>query len=283
MNMYYFMNSIGVGDFCHAAVVFNHFKVKYINVYSQFNRLTKILIPSAENIVNDNSGKIIWPQSPATFRCHLTDYCALTGFDANLEPDEKSFNTSIKSGSDFKLPDKKYVLIYPYFTSFVREMSIDVFNAIKWWCIKNDILPVICGSTEKIPNHIAYMYPMHPYGMDTSDCLDLTNKLELHDIIHLAQNALTFVGVDNGLMHLSSFSETHGIWGFTSVLPKRRLPYRHGVLGWNTTVIEPKSRCRYCQEKVLYQHDFKTCFNGNRECVFELDPKDFVAALEKLL
>lgn len=283
MDIYYFINTIGVGDFCHASVVCDFFKTKNISVYPQFNSLAKILIPGVESIMNDNRGKALWLTSPASFRCHLSDYCAMTGFDAGLEPEEKSFNTKINSYSKIKLPEKKYVLIFPYFTSFVREMNIDVFNAVKDWCLKNDIIPVVCGSNMKIPNAGVYMYPMHPYGMDTSNCLDLTDKLELQDIIYLAQNALAFVGVDNGLMHLSSFSETHGIWGFTSVNPKRRLPYRHGVLGWNTTIIEPKSKCKFCQEKVIYDHNFKYCLNGNRECVYTLDPNDFINALEKLI
>lgn len=283
MDMFYFINTIGIGDFCHASVVCNHFDVKNISIYPQFNSIAKILIPNTENIVNDNRGKAIWLPSPASFRCHLSDYCALTGFDANLDANEKSFNTKINTYSKIDLPNNKYLLIFPYFTSFVREMRIEVFNAIKLWCIENNIIPVICGSRNKIPDHNVYLYPMFPYGMDTRNCIDLTDKLELNDVIYLAQNALGFIGIDNGLMHLSSFSETHGIWGFTSVKPNRRLPYRHGVLGWNTTVIEPKSNCKYCQERVIYDHSFKSCLNGNRECVFTLDPNDFVNALNKLI
>lgn len=136
-------------------------------------------------------------------------------------------------------------------------------------------------------------------GVDYSVGIDLRDKTTLIEAANIMRHAKAVVGLDNGLLHLSATTNVPSVWGFTSVQPGHRLPYRDGKMGKDMVVIaQPQSLgCRYCQSKMhyIYGHDYRKCFYQSEknydskkiqplpyQCLDYMKAESFVKALETL-
>jgi len=91
------------------------------------------------------------------------------------------------------------------------------------------------------------------------------------------------IGLDNGLIHLAGMTDVPIVAGYTTVDPYYRVPYRHGVKGWNCYVVEPTSECRYCQTEHFetYGINFLECGIMSKECMYSLTFDKWLAKIQE--
>jgi hypothetical protein len=219
--------------------------------------------------VNINSLKM-----PLTHHAHL-----FTRNEVVLDP-EKHRYLSIPVDGSLRAVQEPYVVITTGYTAKVREFRAPVINQIIRYLRKQGITPVLLGSHSANAGRDGEITATFDDKIRADLTVDLRNKTYLMTCFHYLGNAKAVLGVDNGLLHLASMSPTNVIWAFTTVRPEHRLPLRQAG---NNFVIEPSSKCRYCQSDSYYVlHDFRKCFYNTFDCTKSLTAKPFIDILEKL-
>ena len=101
------------------------------------------------------------------------------------------------------------------------------------------------------------------------------------EALRIINDAEMIIGLDNGLLHLAGLTDTKIVAGYTTVDPYYRLPYRHNVLGWNCSIVEPTSECRYCQTEhfCTYGINFVICNIGTETCKNSLTLDKWLGAI----
>ena len=85
-------------------------------------------------------------------------------------------------------------------------------------------------------------------------------------------------------------SKGKSIWGFTTVLPEHRLPYKDGVQGKDCLVVIPNEKelaCIGCQSKMNFApttHNFTECFYGENDykCIDLMSSDKWIDQLQKM-
>lgn len=220
----------------------------------------------------------------STLKTHLTHHAFHTLLD--MEP---------PSASDCNYPSLvvrpvslsgKYIVLTTGFTAKVREFPAKEINKTAQWCLANGYKVVFLGANAA-PHHDGYtIMGEFDKTVDYTVGLDLRDKTTLREAVDWLGNASAVVGVDNGLLHLAACTEVPIVAGYTTLNPRLRLPYRHGILGFAVEVVEPEESlgCRGCQS-VMYDSnfDFRNCWYGDYACVKQMESIKFIEALRKVL
>lgn len=222
-------------------------------------------------------------QFHTTMGTHLVDHAFNTIVDRdNITMEDKSYPRLPdleEKRQAFPLPGK-YVVLTPGFTSPVREMLPEVVNGIARGAAALGLGIVYLGSyTTNIDTNASF-----GDGVDYSLGLDLRNKTTMLEAAAVMQKAVAVIGLDNGLIHLAGMTDVPIIVGYSTQVPELRLPIRDGVLGKGCYVVQPKT-CFGCEPAIRfrYDHDFRTCYVGDKLCLKEMPAEDYLAHLRSLL
>lgn len=235
-------------------------------------------------------------QNYTNLGAHMTEHA----FEiiCHTKPDNKnhlnyvSFDLTYVDIAKFNLP-KKYVILTTGFTAPVREFLPEYINEISQYIVSKGYTPVFLGkhSTNTGIKHV--IKGNFSNEIDFSVGIDLIDKTTLIECVKICEESHGVVGLDNGILHLAGCTDVPIVGGFTTVNPNHRMPYRHGVLGWQYfPVVPPESlKCKFCQSNWQFTngHDFTKCFylenkqDTEIKCLKELKAGLYIEQLEKIL
>lgn len=216
---------------------------------------------------------------------HITDHAFITIVGTQVEDKHKNYiQLKPVDTSKFKLPEN-YAIITTGFTSQTREWKPEYIKEVTDYLVTKGITPVYLGKAQNSTGtkHIV----TSEFNADLSNGIDLLDKTTILEAHGLISKAKLVIGLDNGLMHLAGMTETPSIWGFTTVEPRHRLPYRNGKLGDKCFVVTPKNLdCFGCQSNWNFADttvDFRFCPYKDYKCVDEIKPELWIEQIDKAL
>lgn len=217
---------------------------------------------------------------------HLTDHGFYTIAHRQVDNNHKNYiQLDPIDVSEFNLP-KKYVVITTGFTSQTREWLPEHVNGVTQYCIDKGYTPVYLGKSYTQSYLTTGITGKFKANYENGiNLIDKTNLFEAHSIMN---GGFATLGVDNGLLHLNSMGKAPAIWGFTTVDPIHRLPYKDGIMGKNCLVVTPDSKklgCTFCQSNLNFapeSHTFTKCFYGDYKCLEEINAEKWIQKLKEL-
>jgi ADP-heptose:LPS heptosyltransferase len=102
---------------------------------------------------------------------------------------------------------------------------------------------------------------------------------DIHGQARLIASCACYVGSDSGLLHVAGATDTPIVGVFTCVRPEYRLPWRHGVLGWQCEAVVPDLPCVGCQERAPIPTTIEVCERGAAVCATSVDAMAILAAV----
>jgi ADP-heptose:LPS heptosyltransferase len=209
---------------------------------------------------------------PTSIHTHLVDHFSMSICDAMFKEHQKDYPL-IDPG---KLPinkmlGRKYVVIAYGATTEHRRMLPEVLAGLVDYFSSRNIEVVLigkrdhalrCSSTITNPTFDAI-----PEGV-----INFIDQTTMPEALAIIRESEMVIGLDNGLIHMAALTDVPIVAGYTTVDPYYRLPYRHGVKGWNIYTVEPDSNCRYCQTETFctYALNFLKCQTRTKECMNSL-------------
>jgi len=112
-----------------------------------------------------------------------------------------------------------------------------------------------------------------------NNVLNLTNKLSIHEIMILIQKSNVFIGMDTGLLHIASCTDTPLVGLFTCANPIYRLVERKA----QSVALIPKVSCRFCLHEEEPPVTFAGCKRGNYQCLNDITVADVIKSANKFL
>lgn len=219
---------------------------------------------------------------------HMTHHAFMTLAHREVEDKYKNYlKLEPIDITHLNIPDKA-VVITTGFTSNTREWDAQSVNETVDYLLARGYTPVFLGKsyTHAYKNDgIVGNFKADYDKAGTINLIDKTNLFEAHAIMHKSGMVL---GLDNGLLHLAALSEeTKLIYGFTTVLPEHRLPYRKDEMGYKCFVVAPTKeelRCIGCQSTYTFApptHDFRDCFYTDYACIKLMKSNKWIDAFNK--
>ncbi len=127
------------------------------------------------------------------------------------------------------------------------------------------------------------------FKADYTKGINLIDKTSLFEAHSIMANSAAVLGLDNGLLHLACMSSTAKlVYGFTTVEPRHRLPYRNDIQGYNCLVVMPTKEelsCIGCQSNMNFAnttHCFTTCFYKDNACLSLMTSDKWISKLQEL-
>lgn len=207
--------------------------------------------------------------------------------DLTYIPDEYNSYPRIDTSAveiSFELP-KRYAVLTTMSTSGVRTLKAVTIDSIANYLNDLGVTPVFLGKEELDPE-VNYK-GKSVEGVDYTKGIDLRNKTTLLEAAAIMNNSQLTLGLDNGLLHLASCTDTNVLWAFNTVRPELRLVRRPSDKGETVVLTPPKDKlnCTFCQSdmKFLLGHDFKTCYYKDVKCLDYLNFNVFKKAIDGLL
>ena len=199
-----------------------------------------------------------------------------------------TFNVDDVDVSKFNLP-KKYVVIPPNFTSKTRVFLGQHINKIVDHCKSLGYEVVFLGNSKTETGVKSVILSDIDPETDLSKGINLINQTTILEVAKILKESSLVIGLDNGLLHLAAcFDTTKIIYGFTSVLPEHRLPYRKNIKGWNVWPVVVNSKeleCIGCQSNCTYtySHTFTKCYYDDYKCLFMLSADKYIEKINEAL
>ncbi len=266
-----------------------------------FPKNSRIVIRSymaePEKYKQDQFSRIFSTHKHTNLAYHMTDHafnilCNKQIADNNLKNCLTLDLSDVKT-DHFSLPDK-YVVIPPNYTSPVRKLKGNIFNQIKDYVTSKGYAVVVLGNEQMVASKNDVVVASAEVECDYTNTIDLRNKTTLLEAAQIMKGAKFVVGLDNGLLHLAaSTGNVPLVYGFTSVLPETRLPYRNGILGDNCYVValtEKELACIGCQSNMVFtfakgekRNDFRECFYSDALCLDMLGFEKYKEQIDKLI
>lgn len=176
--------------------------------------------------------------------------------------------------------------------SFFLDNEIDKFIVVhirQWhWALKNmsmntwfDVFEKLF--TEKSDFKVVCVggatdgYVEHPLFVDARD------KLTPQQLKFLMDHAECFVGTDSGPYHIASATNVHIVALLTHLMPERIIPYRHHLLGWNSSSIMADIKCVGCNDRQARPIRQIVCEPGGYPCSEKFDSNRIANVILELL
>jgi ADP-heptose:LPS heptosyltransferase len=269
----------------YAKQLTEHFFGKYDNVF------IKGMSESKKKYKNELAARSPYAHLISNLSAHMTEHAFLTLVGRTVD-DNNLKNYLILDPIDvshFNLPEK-YVVVTTGFTSQSREWRGQSVNETVDYIISKGYTPVFLGKSYTQ----AYFNTgiTGNFKADYTKGINLIDKTNLFEAASIMNDAACTVGLDNGLLHLCCLNpEAKVVYGFSTVLPEHRLPYRHGVKGYKCYVVdvsEDELECTGCQSKMNFaptDHSFTGCFYKQEQfkCLDLLTSNKWIEQLEKIL
>lgn len=230
-------------------------------------------------------------------RVHMVDYAF--NFLINARPEsmaQRSYPTAAPlGGKNIEDYGAGYVVFPVGATSDNKLFRASVMAPIMAWCLENEYLPVVVGTTTS-HTHTSIDGVLKPVVLrEQSDLIpreiwarvldwrERTTLLELRDVLG---HAAAVVGVDGGTLHLAGTTDVPIVFASGTTLPKHRYVPRHGDHTFRARYIGPRDlSCYGCQSNwPLTTFHFTGCIytEDANICMEKLHPADFIAGLEEL-
>lgn len=264
-----------------------------------FYPLAKNMIPEAnwkkfsegENeYEKDLPGRTTSSRAITNLKIHMTDHGFMTLAHEVPSVEYRNYlklNTNPISIKKFDLPEK-YVVVPVGYTAPIREFLPEYVNKIVEYIRYKGYQVVFLGNRDTRTGIEAdNIRGNFSQEIDYKAGIDLINKTSLLEAGKIISKAKCIVGLDNGLLHLAGCTDIPIVYGFTSVKPEHRLPYRHNEMGWNCYVVVPPDSEpeKFCQSiwDFCFEHDFKFSYYKNDSLIRSVTPELYIEQLEKIL
>lgn len=112
-----------------------------------------------------------------------------------------------------------------------------------------------------------------------NDVLNLTDRLNIHEIRELVAKSDVFIGMDSGLLHVAMTTEVPVIGLFTCANPVYRMVERKA----QSVALIPKVPCRFCLHDEKPPVTFVGCARGNYQCLNDITVNDVIESAGKFL
>lgn len=258
------------------------------NVFQNYPHCIIKGLSKKKDYVNDRIARSPYAHKISNLSCHLVEHGFYTMAHTSVEDVHKNYiELEPIDISKYNLPEK-FVVVTTGFTSETRQWKKDSINETVDYIIKKGYTPVFIGKSNT-PTGTDHVITGN-FDADYTKGINLINQTSLFEAHAIMDKSSAVIGIDNGLLHLAAMSKnTKIVFGFTSVEPRHRLPYRDGILGKDCYVVKPKDlKCFGCQSNMNFAdttHDFKYCFYGpdDYSCVKMMTSDLFIEQLEKIL
>ncbi len=215
-----------------------------------------------------------------SLRMHLTQHAHLIVNNEVVTAKEHLEYLCLGVDRSKRAAAEPYVVVTTGFTAPARELPVSVINEIIAGLIRLNLVPVLLGSNQAVTGESTDINASFSENITTEGCVDLRGKTTLMECYQYLANAECVLGLDNGVLHLSSMSDVPVIWAFTTVRPEHRVPWRRSG---DNYVIQPSSTCRYCQSDNMYLlTDFRKCIFKTYDCTKSLTSKNFLDIVEAI-
>ena len=181
--------------------------------------------------------------------------------DMTYIPDDYNHYPSLDTSAvklNVELP-KKYAVITTMSTSPVRTLKAETINSVVNYLSERGITSVFLGKEELDPE-VNYK-GRSVEGVDYTKGIDLRNQTTLMEAAKIMNDSELTLGLDNGLLHLASCTDTNVLWAFNTVDPTLRLVKRPTDKGETLVITPPKDKlnCTFCQSNMMFMidHDFR--------------------------
>lgn len=185
----------------------------------------------------------------------------------------------------------KCVIISVGFRSAVKSWDLKILNELIEWIIEKDHVPVLIGSSkepfdpnEKTIKNLKNLETKIPDLSQFKNCINLTDKTNIKQLIGIFQKAKCLVSYDGGIVHLAGLTNIPIVCAYTFVNPESGMFFRNGKFGCNMYPVNvDESKCRFCStDWHLFNFDFNSCWSGTLECR-ELKLEQFTNPLKNIL
>lgn len=146
------------------------------------------------------------------------------------------------------LPDK-YVVIHPVKTwesrTWAEEKWIKLIETLQ----EQGYHIVAIGKDSSETGFFNVDKPV--FDLQHPKLINLLNKTSISDCWHIINNALCFITMDSGLLHLAGTTDTFIIHLGSSIHPDFRIPYRHGVQGYKVSYLQGSCQS-FCASNMMH-------------------------------
>lgn len=276
----------------HPQIIVNLWVHEFIKPLAQkvFSLYTKCVIRGMNERTEINyelTSRSAYLHKITNLACHMTNHAFLTLVHTEPRDEDKNYLELEPINIDhFNLPEK-YIVVTTGYTSDTRMWIPESVNEVSDYIITKGYTPVYIGKSY-IPSAGSEVI-IGKFNADYSKGINLIDKTDLFEAHAIMDKSKAVVGVDNGLLHLAAMSKnTKIVYGFTSVEPRHRLPYRDGIIGKDCFVVASKIGCFGCQSNMTFidpSHDFRTCAYGPDDflCVKSMSSALFIEQINKIL
>ena len=241
-------------------------------LFSHYGNVTVTgLSEQKEKYQNDLPARSPYVHRITNLSSHLTDQAFLTIAGKSVEDKYKNYiQLDPIDVSEFNLPEK-YVVVTTGYTSDTRIWKAESVNETCDYIISKGYTPVFLGKTYTKSYFDTGI--VGKFEADYTKGINLIDKTDLFQAHAIMANSTCTIGLDNGLLHLACMSDVPVVYGFTTVNPEHRLPYRNDKIGHNCFVVMPTKeelKCIGCQSNMTFvdsSHDFRRCFYSDYLCL----------------
>jgi len=191
--------------------------------------------------------------------------------------------------SKFDLPEK-YVVIPPCFTSKTRIFLGKHINEIITYVKSKGYQVVFLGNKATSTGGPHTIVANYDPEIKLNEGINLIGETNLLEAAKIMKGSKCVIGLDNGLLHLAATvdDDLPIVYGFTSVNPEHRLPYRKDIKGHACYPVVVKKECLNCigcQSNMnwTYNFSFTQCYYDDYKCLLLLDSKKYIEQIEKIL
>lgn len=191
--------------------------------------------------------------------------------------------------SKFHLPEK-YVVIPPCFTSKTRIFLGRYINEIVDYLSSKGYSTVFIGNKSTGTGGPHTINANYDPELKLQNGINLIGATTLLEAAKIMKGAKCIVGLDNGLLHLAACvdQDLPIVYGFTTVKPEHRLPYRRDVKGhacYPVALTSSCLSCTFCQSNMTYTYNwsFTQCYYDDYKCLIMLDSSHYIKEIDKIL
>lgn len=209
---------------------------------------------------------------PTSIHSHLVDCFSLTLCDVILKDSQKNMPLVDRKKLPPRIIKEDYIVIAYGATTEHRRMLPEVFNGLVKHATEQGYKVVLLGNENHELNCQGTLTKPSFEGINREGCIDLINATSVVEALGILYDATAVYGVDNGLLHLASLTDTYIVGGFTTVDPYYRIPFRHNEKGWHYCTVIPDTQCKFCQTDTFctYGINFLRCNTTTKECMKSL-------------
>jgi len=262
------------------AVVYyiNHIN-KNSKIYTNYNSFGLLRVIGLENneikchiTKNENIRIASWGNNTDKKENHYVENAFLCITNDLTKIDKIHFNYPkyIKKNKTYDFINKKHIIIASSYHDIRRKLSEISLNKIISYIKEKNFIPVFIGSKKYLLDH---SINNSLYRIDYSLGLNLINKTGFEDLLNIFSNAKMLIAADGGIIHLAALTNIPIIGIYTIADPKRLLPIRNSILGFNCHPLSPDIGCLYCYTKT--EKWINTCaLNSNDPMCVRYMPTD---------